>query len=718
MEKFTRFIFAIHGHQPIGNFDFVFDNSYKRCYEPFIKSLFEFPQFKCCLHYSGILLEWIRIHYPDHIGMIRTMVSRGQLEMLSGGYYEPILAIIPDEDKIGQIKKLSQLVKKLTGTQPQGMWLAERVWEPHLPSSLSDAGMKYVIVDDTHFKYAGLDDSELDGYYIAEEIGKMLKVFPSSKYLRYSIPFKDVAETIDFLKGFCDQSAYPVIVYADDAEKFGMWPGTFELCYNQAWLSNFFESMLKCYDFIRTVHFADVLREIASKGNVYLPTASYAEMMEWALPARATVELQDFEKKLKTDGLSEKYGAFVRGGFWRNFLSKYPESNNIHKKMLWVDEKIKRASSNSITGKQKALLDRATDEKRKGQCNDSYWHGVFGGLYLNHLRTAIYEHLITAETLIDQATHQNSNWIDVEKMDFDRDGNEELLVETPQMNISISPSRGGSIFEIDCKAIAFNFLNTMARREEPYHRKILEKLTLKPSDDSTASIHDLVLTKEEGLERLLNYDWYRRTFLIDHFLRADTTLDSFAACDYAEQGDFIDKPFELKSRKNENEVKIILWRHGQVWAGERWCSVHLKKEIIVPNNKASFAVRYTIINNHPSEIPIWFGTECNLSMLDGESDDRYYIIEGREISPRKLSSKHYLNDITGFGVEDRYLKVKCEFRLSETADLWLFPIHTVSLSEAGFEKVYQSSVLMPQWKSVLSPGDCMKFDLSFTISAL
>jgi predicted glycosyl hydrolase (DUF1957 family) len=36
------------------------------------------------------------------------------------------------------------------------MWLAERVWEPHLAKPIAEAGVEYVILDDNHFKAAGL----------------------------------------------------------------------------------------------------------------------------------------------------------------------------------------------------------------------------------------------------------------------------------------------------------------------------------------------------------------------------------------------------------------------------------------------------------------------------------------------------------------------------------------------------------------------------------
>ena len=84
---------------------------------------------------------------------------------------------------------------------------------------------------------------------------------------------------------------------------------------------------------------------------------------------------------------------FVRGGFWRNFMIKYPEINVMHKKMLRVSEKLSNAKNTD-------RLDLANDALWAGQCNCPYWHGVFGGLYLAHLRHAIFSNLIMAEKIL------------------------------------------------------------------------------------------------------------------------------------------------------------------------------------------------------------------------------------------------------------------------------------------------------------------------------
>ena len=138
----VAFLFCVHNHQPVGNFLHVLENAYEKAYLPFIEVLKKYPFMKISIHYTGILWDFFKDHHPEFLETLRELVKKGQLEMMTGGYYEPILAVIPDADKVGQIKRLTQTIEEEMGVTPQGMWLAERVWEPHLPKYLVEAGLE------------------------------------------------------------------------------------------------------------------------------------------------------------------------------------------------------------------------------------------------------------------------------------------------------------------------------------------------------------------------------------------------------------------------------------------------------------------------------------------------------------------------------------------------------------------------------------------------
>ena len=238
--KKINFAMALHFHQPVDNFDHVFKEAYEKSYQPFIDMLERFPQIRVTLHYSGSLLEWIESNRPELLKRIAGLIEKGQVEMMTGGFYEPILCVIPRRDSIGQISMLTEYIKDKFHTKSQGMWLTERIWEPHLPSILHDAGIKYLVVDDTHFRYAGLLEHQLYGYYSTEDEGKVVYLFPSSERLRYTIPFREPHETIEYLRDLATEEGDRVLVYGDDGEKFGLWPETYNWVYNQRWLERFF----------------------------------------------------------------------------------------------------------------------------------------------------------------------------------------------------------------------------------------------------------------------------------------------------------------------------------------------------------------------------------------------------------------------------------------------------------------------------------------------
>ncbi|HCZ07125.1 MAG TPA: 4-alpha-glucanotransferase, partial [Thermotogae bacterium] len=427
--KKINFLFGIHNHQPVGNFEHVLEDAYQKAYKPFFE-VFEKYHLKMTVHFSGWLLEWLSKKHPEYIERLKHLVREGRLEIATGGYYEPIIPVIPEEDRIEQIRRLTQLIEELFDTDPAGMWLAERVWEPSIAKSLVKAGVKYVVVDDNHFHWAGLYDEQLDGYYVTEEDGYALNVFPISKRLRYLIPFEPPSSTVNHLLLYANSGGTALQVMFDDGEKFGVWPQTYTHVYEKGWLEEFFQT-IENTDWIESLTFKEYLEHYPPKGRIYLPISSYLEMTEWALPSKARKEFEELLEDLRKRGEFEKFSMFLKGGIWRSFLSKYTESNNMHKKMLKVRRMIEESGNPPEEARKRYLM---------SQSNDAYWHGVFGGLYLPHLRDAVYTNLINAESLLDLPER-------IEEEDVDCDGFKEILVSSKNLNLYFDPHYGGRLFE-------------------------------------------------------------------------------------------------------------------------------------------------------------------------------------------------------------------------------------------------------------------------------
>jgi alpha-amylase len=722
----VQFIFAIHNHQPVGNFDFVAEEAYRKAYLPFIEVLKRHPSVRITLHYSGILYRYFEEHHPEFLETLRALVSAGQVEVLSGGFYEPILAVLPDEDKVGQVRALTDYIRKRIGYESRGMWLAERVWEPHLPRYIAEAGIDHVVVDDFHFKMAGLRDPDLDGYYLTEEQDGLIRVFPGNERLRYLIPFHRPEETIEFLTTFRSASRNRLIAMADDGEKFGIWPETHRTVYEEGWLERFFSLLEQNADWIETTTFSDVLRAEPPRGRIYLPTASYMEMGEWTLPTATMEQYHEALSLIKNMPDGAKVRPFIKGGIWRNFLAKYPESNHLHKRMLMVSRKVHRvleAPGASLKLDRDAA--HMLDHLYQGQCNDAYWHGVFGGLYLPHLRTAVYEHLIQAEYLADRMQRtqgpvlrgkgimkkaETATWLAIEKGDFDQDGSEEIMINSELLNVFVDPAEGGRITELDWKPRSFNLTNTLTRRREGYHDKIAHAASGTASGEAK-TIHERVVVKEEGLQHHLQYDWYQRASLLDHFLESGVDLANFMRLEYYEAGDFVRGTYAVQTRKQKDAAVVVLERAGTA-AG---LQVRLRKTLILRASCPEVVARYEIANVDEEELNTTFGSEFNFSLLAGNAPDRYYEIPGHTLDKRNLASQGETNNVRQVGLVDEWLKLTVTLALAQPAVLWRAPVETVSQSEAGFERVYQSSMVMPLWRISLPPGKVWDMEMRLRI---
>ena len=146
-------------------------------------------------------------------------------------------------DRRGQIESLGRRLGQLFGQVPRGMWLPERIWEPALAADLADCGIEHTVLDDFHFHAAGLANEQLRGYYLTEAEGRLVALFAGDERLRYLIPFAPPEDAIAYLRDAARTNPDGVIVYADDAEKFGAWPGMRERMQNERWLHRFLDAL-------------------------------------------------------------------------------------------------------------------------------------------------------------------------------------------------------------------------------------------------------------------------------------------------------------------------------------------------------------------------------------------------------------------------------------------------------------------------------------------
>jgi hypothetical protein len=689
---------TLHNHQPVGNFGWVFAEVYEQAYEPMVAALERHPGVRLSLHYTGPLLEWFSAERPDFLARLRALVDRGQVEILGGGYYEPVLASLPERDRIGQLRRMGDELERQFSRRPRGAWLAERVWEPDLPTSLATAGYEWTILDDAHFRAAAIPEEDLWGPYTTEDQGHLLRVFGTEQGLRYRIPFRDVDEVIGYLREHATEDGARVGMMGDDGEKFGAWPTTWEHCWGSGrWVERFFEALEANDEWLSTTTPSAWLEDHAPIGRVYVPTGSYAEMGEWALPPGESLVYSRVLHDAQEAGRPE--ARWLRGAFWRNFQIKYREINDLHKRMLRVSEAVRAMPA----GPDREV---ALDHLYQGQSNDCYWHGLFGGIYISHMRLATYEHLIAAEDLAEAAA---GSYVGSAVLDLDMDGIDEVRLADSGQIVTIDLDEGAGIGGWDIRPVRHALAAVLRRRPEAYHETLRAHEAHGPAGDGTrdhpegdggapASIHDVVRVKEVGLAAYLVYDAYERRSGLLRVLDPSTTAADWASARAVDHGDALDGAYALV----ELADRLVIARREATIDG---ATVTVTKTTRIWGDRHAPVLEQIIELEHRGgpALDVRIGSEWTLTMLGGGGNpSAWWDVDGVRSAHDSAGTGSGLTEI---GQGNDYVGVAVRTFVGEPAEAWWAPVETVSNSESGFERVYQGSGLLLSWPVRLAEGE-------------
>jgi alpha-amylase len=390
---------------------------------------------------------------------------------------------------------------------------------------------------------------------------------------------------------------------------------------------------------------------------------------------------------LEHDSRWPRIKRFIRGGFWRNFKVKYPEANEMYARMMMTSRRIEQAREQGVEGDAFRF---ARQSLYRGQCNCPYWHGAFGGIYLPHLRNAIYNQLIASENLLDQAIGKTGGFVEATVDDYNFDLRQEVRLAGDKLICLLAPSSGGQMYELDVRTICHNLLATLTRRPEAYHKKVLGGAN--NGNANVASIHDRVVFKQAGLEQRLQYDKTPRKSLLDHFYDESATADQVLRGEAMERGDFVSGIYDTKIRRGADRVQVQLTRTGIANGRE----IKITKGVTMISRSPALEIVY-LLENLPAGEVFHFAVELNLAGLPSGADDRYFHnLDGQRLG--QLGSRLDLKAIQKLGLTDEWLGIDVQLTANRPTDLWAFPIETVSQSEGGFELVHQSVCLHPHWQ--------------------
>ncbi|HET7472795.1 MAG TPA: alpha-amylase/4-alpha-glucanotransferase domain-containing protein [Candidatus Limnocylindrales bacterium] len=690
---------TLHNHQPVGNFGWVIAETYEHAYLPMLEALERHPGVRLALHYTGPLVTWLRAEHPEFLERLAALVARDQVEIVGGGWYEPVLASLPERDRLAQLRRMADELERQFGRRPRGAWLAERVWEPDLPTALVDGGYEWTILDDAHFRAAAIPEDALWGPYTTDDQGKVLTVYGTELGLRYHIPFSPVEAVIEHLRANATEAGDRVGTMGDDGEKFGAWPTTYEHCWTNGWVDEFFSALESNADWLHTVTPSRWLDEHAPIGRVYLPTGSYAEMGEWALPADEALAYHQALSDARDAHRPEE--RWLRGAMWRNFQVRYREINDLHKQML-------RASALVEAMPAGPRRERALDHLLAGQSNDPYWHGLFGGIYLPDLRLANHANLIAAEDVAIGDTTPDSGI----EIDLDLDGKPEVLLADAGQIVGIKPDEGAGIGRWDLRAARFALAAVLRRRPEAYHAKVRQLDARErgdghvpdggeaAGDGEAASIHDIVMSKQTGLSAHLAYDRDERRSGLLRLLPPDVAPDGVAAA-AEELGDFASGAWTVADL---SPTTIRLVRDGTVRDGDDAVPVRGEKRITIGGGRLdpTLGVECRITNQGDRPVRVRLALEWSTMLLGGGGNPAAW----SEADGEKVAHDAVLtaDGLVCYAAGNDFLGIRLDTTLEPPGDVWIAPIQTVSNSEGGFELVYQGSAALVGRIVELTPG--------------
>ncbi len=659
-----QFIFGTYNAQAPGTAAADLERVYQRAYKPFLSLLSDFPHLPVVLHYSGVLLEWIEEKHPEFTTLLGEMVQRKQAELLGGGYYDPILTLIPDADKLGQLEKLNTYLRSTFGTRPRGSWLTQRIWEPSLARILKNSGSDYTFLDDSYFHIAGVSKDECFYPHLTEDQGKLLAVFPLCIRLQQMVPVRRPETLIETLKSSADTEGRRVVVLLLPGETLGSEGGSYEALYTKGWMRTFFELLVSNREWLKLLTARMYSRKNAVTGRIYFPSLENKEMMSWVLPREQQKVFRDCAGRMHSFPESEIY---LRGGFFRQFLTKYPEVNLLYSRLIYTHILI-----NQLRG-DKYAKKAARKELWKGENHAPFWHGRFGGVYQNSLRKSAYRSFIEAERICRSTAQPIRSII---ATDFDMDGAPEYLFQGATLNAFVHRC-GASLFALDYIPAAWNYLDTMARWPEAYHKR-----------------------KRDGC------DWYPRRGFVDHFFNPDTDLERFDRMEKFERGDFVDQPFELVELKREHK-ELILKRIGRLRIKKRDYPFSVQKKYVF--KESSLSLHVTLKNLSKEKLDIYYGTELNIALaaMDGvrlagieKSKDR------RNLGPGKTTAL----SLASIQINDTVNGVTLTLETDKTFDLWSLPVATTQPET----NLYQSSCFVPRWEFELAADQ--EWEVQITLS--
>lgn len=414
--------------------DASYEKAYKNIYKPLASILFTHPGLNFSFHFSGVQLEWFKRKNPEFLEMLKKLIDRKQLEIIGGGYYNPVFPLLFPLDRSGQVEELSLAIRQNLGKRPRGLSVCADSWDPSLVMSFATAGMEYVLLDSSLIPPAKQSFLPI----VMTDRGKTINILPvyndflpsdGENALSWGQRLVDVYKaSVSDKVNESDSDRCAVICFSEE---------NISRIMQDSFLTSFLEQVSPRGDNILESSLPlTSIRMSRDFSSAYIHSGINSEIARWCYSPYEVVEL--------TDG----YPTSIY-----DFLNTYKSSHALYDRMIYVSLLVNQCHGD------KMRKNAAREHLWAAQTGDAYVCKSSGLLVDSSERQRAYKNLTEAEKLVRECSPFKES---VGAFDYNADGFKEYVCRMEKFNVCVG-SQGGSIFELDVMKSSDNYADNMSR---------------------------------------------------------------------------------------------------------------------------------------------------------------------------------------------------------------------------------------------------------------
>ena len=416
----------------------VLEKEYQNIYKPVAKFLYSHPAFCLSFSFNGPQFEFYRRKHPEFIEILQMLIGRKQIEILGGGFYDPVFPLLFPRDRTGQIELLSSSIREAVGKRPRGLSMCASIWESSLLPCFSTCGMEFVMLDETLVP----PEKNTCIPLIMSDKGKSIIILPVENSLKPQ-PNVQISGFIDAVTAKVQKSqrnSEPHIQSGENVISIQFSHKELKKLLESGWLENLStvisdEKNEKCILSIPS----NVVKNSVVFQPVFIPAGMSGEIAQWAIKPYKAVKTTSYFPVTIYD-----------------FLQLYPQSRALYDRMMYVSMLVNQSHGDKIRKKV------ARDKLWEAQNGNSFICTAEGAFVNSSFRQNSYKNLVEAEKIVRECNEFEES---VSCFDYNGDGLNEYIIRMQNYFAAVN-LLGGAIREFDLMQASGNYADNLSRVQE------------------------------------------------------------------------------------------------------------------------------------------------------------------------------------------------------------------------------------------------------------